>query len=84
MLRIIAAVALAAALAGCSPGDKARAHEEAERAKGDLKRGAQQTAQGLKKAGNAIDRGAKELKQKVNKELNTSDTADHSRDTRER
>ncbi|HZU27118.1 MAG TPA: hypothetical protein VFA04_16445 [Bryobacteraceae bacterium] len=73
MKRTLAAVVLLAGLSGCTPQDKARAHEEAEKAKADVKQGARQTAAGLKKAGNAVDRGAKELKEKVDKELNTPD-----------
>jgi hypothetical protein len=78
---MLAAVALIAGLSACSPEDKARAHVEAEKARADVKQGARQTAVGLKKAGNAVDRGARELKEKVDKELNTPD--DHSTDTRQ-
>jgi len=81
MNRILAVVALAAGLTACTPQDQAQAHHEAEKAKEDVKRGAQQTAQGLKKAGNAVDRGAQELKRKVDKELNQPDTTP-ARDTR--
>ena len=74
MRRIVLAVGLIAGLAGCSSEDKVRAHEEAERAKADLKQGAHQTAEGVKKAGKAVDRGAKELKEKVDKELDTNNS----------
>jgi methylthioribose-1-phosphate isomerase len=77
---MLAAVALLLGLTACSSEDKVRAHEEAEKAKADLKQGARQTAVGLKKAGNAVDHGAKKLKDKVDKELNTSD---HAQDTTE-
>ena len=75
MKKALIAVALAMGLAGCTRQDNVRAHEEAQRAKQDLKQGAQQTAEGLRKAGNAVDRGANELKHKVDKELNTPDTS---------
>jgi hypothetical protein len=79
--RIFAVAGLIAALTACSSEDKARARVEAARAKADLKQGARQTAAGLQKAGAAVDKGAKHLKDKVDKELNTPD---RSSDTRER
>lgn len=77
MKKAFIAVALGLGLIGCTPQDNARAHEEAQRAKQDLKQGARQTADGLRKAGNAVDRGATDLKRKVDKELNTPDTSRH-------
>ena len=71
MNKALIALALAAGLIGCTPQDNARAHQEADQAKQDIKKGARQTAEGLRKAGGAVDRGAKDLKQKVDKELNT-------------
>jgi len=73
------AVAIAAALTGCSSRDQAQAHAEAEKAKQDLKQGVRETATGIKKAGDVVDRGAKKLKNKVDRELNQPDTDDTRR-----
>jgi len=69
--KVFLATALAAALTGCTAHDQAQAHAEAEKAKQDLKQGVRETANGIKKAGDAVDRGAKKVKDKVDKELNT-------------